>query len=189
MRRRLDLALALVHEPKVLFLDEPTTGLDPTSRVSLWDEVRRLNTEFGTTVFLTTQYLEEADRLAHEVAIMDRGQIVAQGSPEALKASIGTDVVTVRPEDGAAGLDATAHVLASLEGASDVRRLEDAIVVYIAEGARAIPRIVLLLDEAGLRIAEITLARPTLDDVFLRNTGHHLQAGAPIARPEKGGRS
>ncbi len=189
MQRRLDLAAALVNRPPILFLDEPTTGLDPISRETIWRYIGELNSRDGVTVFLTTQYLEEADRLAHEVAIMDRGQIVAQGSPEALKASIGTDVVTVRPEDGAAGLDATAHVLASFEGASDVRRLEDAIVVYIAEGARAIPRIVLLLDEAGLRIAEITLARPTLDDVFLRNTGHHLQAGAPIARPEKGGRS
>ncbi len=189
MQRRLDLAAALVNRPSVLFLDEPTTGLDPISRETIWRYLADLNTRDGVTVFLTTQYLEEADRLAHDVAIMDSGRIVAQGSPTALKASIGTDVVTVRPEGGPPALDATARALASMEGASDVRRLDDTIVVYIAEGARAIPRIVLLLDEAGLSIAEITLARPTLDDVFLRNTGHHLQAGAPVATPGKAARS
>jgi ABC-2 type transport system ATP-binding protein len=185
MQRRLDLAAALVHRPEVLFLDEPTTGLDPISREAIWRYVGDLNANVGVTVFLTTQYLEEADRLAHEVAIMDLGRIVAQGSPEALKASVGTDVVTVRPAGGARSLDAAAAALAGLEGASDTRTVGDTIVVYIAEGARAIPRIVLLLSEANLEVAEITLARPTLDDVFLRKTGHHMEIGAAPNRSEE----
>jgi ABC-2 type transport system ATP-binding protein len=185
MQRRLDLAAALVHRPEVLFLDEPTTGLDPISREAIWRYVGDLNANEGVTVFLTTQYLEEADRLAHEVAIMDLGRIVAQGSPEELKASVGTDVVTVRPEGGARSLEAAGEALAGLEGASDTRTVGDTIVVYISEGARAIPRIVLLLSEANLEVAEITLARPTLDDVFLRKTGHHMEIGAAPHRSEE----
>ena len=182
MQRRLDLAAALVNRPGILFLDEPTTGLDPISRESIWRYVTELNTRDGVTVFLTTQYLEEADRLAHEVAIMDSGKIVAQGSPEELKASIGTDVITVRIEGGGEAREAAARALGQLEGAPDIQRIDDTLVVYIAEGARAIPRVVLLLDEASIRVADITLARPTLDDVFLRSTGHHIEPGG---QPEK----
>jgi ABC-type multidrug transport system ATPase subunit len=134
------------------------------------------------TVFLTTQYLEEADRLAHEVAIMDAGRIVAQGSPEALKASIGTDVVTVRPRGGEEVRERTAAIVAQIEEA-EVRDVDQTVMVYVPEGARAIPRIVLALSEADIEVAEITLARPTLDDVFLRKTGHHIEVGAE-ARPE-----
>jgi ABC-2 type transport system ATP-binding protein len=186
MQRRLDLAAALVHRPTVLFLDEPTTGLDPISREAIWRYVNALNADEGVTVFLTTQYLEEADRLAHEVAIMDAGRIVAQGSPEELKASIGTDVVTVRTEGGREMVERTREVLAAFEGAADVRAVEDTVVVYIPEGARAIPRVVLLMSEAELEVAEITLARPTLDDVFLRKTGHHIEVGAAAPRAEAG---
>ena len=183
MKRRLDLAAALVHEPKIVFLDEPTTGLDPISREAIWRYVRELNDEEGVTFFLTTQYLEEADRLAHEVAIIDAGQMVAEGSPEELKASIGTDVVTVRIPNGADEVSRAAQALRKLEGAADIRSLDDSVIVYIREGSAAIPRIVLLLTEASLSMEEVTLARPTLDDVFLRKTGHHLEAEEPVTQP------
>lgn len=182
MQRRLDLAAALVHRPEILFLDEPTTGLDPISRESIWRYVAELNRQ-GMTVFLTTQYLEEADRLAHEVAIMDAGRIVAQGSPEALKASIGTDVVTVRPAGHDGIIDRAAATLQALEGSPEVRVVDDTVVVYVPEGARAISRVVLLLTEAGIEIVDITLARPTLDDVFLRKTGHHIETATAGAHP------
>jgi ABC-2 type transport system ATP-binding protein len=182
MQRRLDLAAALVNRPGILFLDEPTTGLDPISREAIWRYVGDLNANEGLTVFLTTQYLEEADRLAHEVAIMDSGKIVAQGSPAELKASIGADVVTIRPEGGPAGVERAAQLLANLEGADEVRQLDDAVIVYIPEGARAIPRIVLALDDASIALTDITLARPTLDDVFLHKTGHHIEVGHVVER-------
>jgi ABC-2 type transport system ATP-binding protein len=177
MQRRLDLAAALVHNPRIVFLDEPTTGLDPISREAIWRYIARLNQDQGVTVFLTTQYLEEADRLAHAVAIMDAGRIVAQGTPADLKASIGTDVVTVKPgTPGDAG--AVLAALQALEGATDVRIADGAVTVYIPDGAQAIPQVVRVLDDAGLPVGGITLARPTLDDVFLRATGHHIQVDA-----------
>jgi len=181
MKRRLDLAAALVHRPGILFLDEPTTGLDPISREAIWRYVTELNRDLGTTLFLTTQYLEEADRLADEVAIIEEGKIVAQGSPDELKATIGTDVVTVRIAGGGDEVSRGAAVVRRLEGAEDVRVVDDSVVVYIREGSSAIARIVLLLNEESLRLEEVTLARPTLDDVFLQKTGHHLTAGERAA--------
>ncbi len=181
MRRRLDLAAALVHRPRILFLDEPTTGLDPISRDAVWQYVRSINREEGVTIFLTTQYLEEADRLAHTVAIMHRGKVVASGSPESLKASIGADVITIELEDGDAANERARALLAGHEGIEDVRVADGQVVVYLPDGARAIPRLVLALEEAGLRPAAVTLARPTLDDVFLRITGHHLAREASEA--------
>ena len=186
MQRRLDLAAALVNRPQILFLDEPTTGLDPISREAIWRYVGDLNTRDGVTVFLTTQYLEEADRLAHEVAIMDEGRIVAQGSPSDLKASIGTDVVTVRVEGGNEAVEQASRAVSALEESPDVRIVGDTVVTYIAEGARAIPRIVLALDEAQLRVADVMLARPTLDDVFLQKTGHHIEVGAAVVATAAG---
>jgi len=174
MKRRLDLAAALMHRPKIVFLDEPTTGLDPISRESIWRYVRQLNQEEGVTFFLTTQYLEEADRLVDELAIMNLGRIVAQGTPAELKASIGTDVITVDIESEPERTRA-AELLRSFDGAEDVRVLEDSVVVYIREGRKAIARIVLLLDEASVHVDEVSLAHPTLDDVFLRKTGHHIE--------------
>ncbi len=175
MKRRLDLAAALVHDPKIVFLDEPTTGLDPISRDSIWRYVAQLNKEEGVTFFLTTQYLEEADRLAHTVAIMDRGKIVAQGSPEELKASIGADVVTVRvsPEDGVK--ERAAEAVKGVNGLEDVRTVGDAIVVYVRDGKSAVAPIVLALDEKSIPVEEVTLSRPTLDDVFLQKTGHKME--------------
>lgn len=182
MKRRLDLAAALVHRPSVVFLDEPTTGLDPISREAIWRYVSELNRSEGVTFFLTTQYLEEADRLAHEVAIMDAGRIVAQGSPAALKASIGTDVVTLRIEGGADERARAQRAARQLEGVEDVRVIDDAVIVYVREGSSAIARLVLLLEDVSARAREVTLARPTLDDVFLQKTGHHLEADEAAAQ-------
>jgi ABC-2 type transport system ATP-binding protein len=178
MQRRLDLAAALVHRPKVVFLDEPTTGLDPISRDAIWRYVAELNTSEGVTFFLTTQYLEEADRLAHDVAIMDAGKIVAQGSPEALKASIGTDVVTLKIEGDIEQLATAERTARRFEGIEEVRAVNGSVVCYVREGSAAIAGLVLLLNEEGIRASEVTLARPTLDDVFLRKTGHHMEADA-----------
>ena len=175
MKRRLDLAAALMHRPKIVFLDEPTTGLDPPGREAIWRYVRELNSNEGVTFFLTTQYLEEADRLAGNVAIMNAGRIVAEGSPSDLKAGIGTDVVSVRIEGGADEVERGRAAVRPLEGIEDVRVLEDSIVIYVPDGRRAIARIVLLLDEASVQVGEVTLSRPTLDDVFLRKTGHHIE--------------
>jgi ABC-2 type transport system ATP-binding protein len=190
MKRRLDLAAALVHRPQVVFLDEPTTGLDPISREAIWRYVSELNRSEGVTFFLTTQYLEEADRLAGDVAIMDAGRIVAQGSPAALKSSIGTDVVTLRIEGGADELARAQQAVRQLEGAEDVRIVDDAVIVYVREGSSAIAKLVLLLDQASLRAREVTLAQPTLDDVFLQKTGHRLEAAdAQAARGAAGAKS
>lgn len=184
MLRRLDLAAALIHSPSVLFLDEPTTGLDPISRESVWRYVQRLNREEGATIFLTTQYLEEADRLADEVAIIDEGKIVAQGSPTALKASIGTDVIKIDIESGSSHVASAAETFRQMNGVQEVQTVDDSLVIYVREGARAVPQAVRTLDDAGIEAGAITLTHPTLDDVFLRKTGHHLRAEAAVTPPE-----
>ncbi len=178
MKRRLDLAAALVHGPRIVFLDEPTTGLDPISREGIWRYVEELNRDLGVTFFLTTQYLEEADRLAHQVCIIDAGKVVAEGSPEELKSSIGTDVVTIRVGGGAGEVERAAGALRGLDGAAEIKPVGESVIVYIRDGSAAIPRIVLMMSEASVNMAEVTLARPTLDDVFLQKTGHHLEVGA-----------
>ena len=172
MKRRLDLASALVHEPDVLFLDEPTTGLDPSSRRTVWAEVRRIN-ESGTTVFLTTQYLEEADRLCDRLAIIDAGAIVAEGTPEELKAQMGHDVVTLALDGADAA--ATELAVAELDGLERVVAEPDALALYVENGAGSIAEIVRRLEAAGIRVGAITVARPTLDDVFLKATGRRLE--------------
>jgi ABC-2 type transport system ATP-binding protein len=173
MRRRLDLALSLVHEPVVLFLDEPTTGLDPHSRLTVWDEVRRLNREHGTTVFLTTQYLEEADQLAGRIAIIDHGRLVAEGTPAELKASIGEPSLTVTLADPAQR-ELAQRALASL--GSPLPGSARTVALRLADGASALARAVRVLDEAAIAIAHLDLAEPSLDDVFLANTGRSLTA-------------
>jgi ABC-2 type transport system ATP-binding protein len=172
MKRRLDLASALVHRPTVLFLDEPTTGLDPASRATVWDEVRRINAE-GTTVFLTTQYLEEADQLCARVAIVDDGRIVVQGSPAQLKAGLGADAVTLGLADE--DRDRAAAALRGMTGLDHVVLDEHGLAVYVGHGAAAIPEIVRRLEEVGVRPATVQLARPTLDDVFLDATGRRIE--------------
>jgi ABC-2 type transport system ATP-binding protein len=172
MRRRLDLALALVHEPEVLFLDEPTTGLDPISRLTLWNEVRRLNGE-GTTVFLTTQYLEEADQLAGRVAIIDGGRIVAEGTPAQLKAQVGDPTLTVTLADGSQA-QAAEDALRALGELLPCRT--GTVALRLPAGAASLPAVVRALDDAGVAVAGLDLAEPTLDDVFVARTGRHLEA-------------
>jgi ABC-2 type transport system ATP-binding protein len=170
MKRRLDLASALVHSPSVLFLDEPTTGLDPASRLTVWDEMRRINAE-GTTVFLTTQYLEEADKLCDRLAIIDAGQIVAEGTPERLKAEMGHDVVSVALNGADAA--ATQAALGELPGLERVVAERDAL--YVDDGAASIAEIVRRLDRERIEVGGIAVARPSLDDVFLKATGRRLE--------------
>jgi ABC-2 type transport system ATP-binding protein len=180
MKRRLDLASALVHSPDVLFLDEPTTGLDPASRLTVWDEVRRINAG-GTSVFLTTQYLEEADQLCRRLAIIDDGRIIAEGTPEQLKAQMGHDVVSV----SLAGAD-LATIEATLSGLPGLERVvaePDALALYVDDGARSIAEIVRRLDRDAIEVGAISVSRPTLDDVFLRATGRRLE-GQEAAAPE-----
>lgn len=180
MRRRLDLALSLVHEPTVLFLDEPTTGLDPTSRLALWDEVRRLNRD-GTTVFLTTQYLEEADELAGRIAIIDGGRIVREGQPSALKAAVGahTLVVTVAP-------DAEGQARAVLEAFGDDRAAAaGSVAIGLTGGPAALSGALRALGDAGVNVEHVELDAPSLDDVFAEATGRRLEgSGGPESTPE-----
>jgi ABC-2 type transport system ATP-binding protein len=176
MKRRLDLALALVHEPRILFLDEPTTGLDPQSRAALWDEVARLAADDGVTVFLTTQYLEEADVLADRVGIIDNGRIVAEGTPAALKAQIGRPSVEAIPRDpGQRG--AALEVLRRF-GEDCNESSGRGAAVRLTNGVDELASIVRALDESGIAIANIELHQPTLDDVFLAKTGRSLEGAA-----------
>jgi ABC-2 type transport system ATP-binding protein len=170
MRRRLDLASALVHEPPVLFLDEPTTGLDPVSRKTIWTEVEQLNAD-GTTVFLTTQYLEEADQLADRVGIIDFGKLVAEDTPRALKAQIGHPHLEIRLADD--GAHRAEEVVARFGKPLPMR--DGAVLVELERGAGAVAPVVRALDEAGLKVEALDLVEPSLDDVFLEKTGHHLE--------------
>lgn len=174
MRRRLDLAAALIHNPQVLFLDEPTTGLDPVSRLRVWDEVRHLNEDLGVTIFLTTQYLEEADVLADRVGIINEGRIVAEGTPDALKRSIGSDLVVVRIHGDA---DAAVEAVSSVPGVDAVSVRGDEVTVAVADGAALVSPVAVALSSSGVTVVDLTLRTPTLDDVFLELTGAHIQGG------------
>jgi ABC-2 type transport system ATP-binding protein len=180
MKRRLDLALALVHRPRILFLDEPTTGLDIQSRTALWDEVSRLAREDGVTVFLTTQYLEEADMLADRVGIIDHGHIVAEGTPAALKAEIGLPSVHATPAEEA-DRDRLASALAPYGEALGGNSRE--VAVRLREGLAGLPAVVRAVDGAGLTLASLEIQAPSLDDVFLAKTGRSLE-GAGEAEPD-----
>lgn len=172
MKRRLDLAMALVHKPEILFLDEPTTGLDPASRRGIWQEVRRLNQEMGMTIFLTTQYLEEADELADRIGIIDRGKIVKTGSPSQLKASLGKESLNLAfAEKNLA--EKASQLLADNVDRAQVDR--DTVRLYMNQVAQAIPSIINRLKQANLEPISLTLTQPTLDDVFLQVTGQALQ--------------
>jgi len=178
MRRRLDLALSLVHEPEVLFLDEPTTGLDPMSRLALWDEVRSLNREHGTTVLLTTQYLEEADQLAGRIAIVDHGRIVKEGEPRALKAEVGSPTLMVEVAEG------RARAAEVLDRFGDERPSEsEMLAIGLTGGAQQLTAVVRALDEAGLTVQHMELNAPTLDDVFAEATGRRLEGAADAPAP------
>lgn len=181
MKRRLDVAAALIHNPEVLFLDEPTTGLDPISRARVWDEVRRINRDLGVTIFLTTQYLEEADALADRVGIINNGKIVVEGTPRDLKRSVGNDVIIVQidgdPQTAAAALSGIAGVM-------QVESHGQELVISVENGAALVGNIALSLDRSGVNVGEITLRTPTLDDVFLNATGGRISAAATSTEEE-----
>ncbi|WP_337193717.1 MULTISPECIES: ATP-binding cassette domain-containing protein [Halobacillus] len=169
MRRRLDLALTLVNEPKILFLDEPTTGLDPSNRMAIWEELRRLNEEVGTTIFLTTQYLEEADSLAHRISIINDGEIVATGTPKELKAQIGSDLITLTLKEEKQQTEASEYLRAQMADVDVISR-QNKILIYVEEGTKQLLEVVRLFDQEGYEIEDIQLSSPTLDDIFLKIT-------------------
>jgi ABC-2 type transport system ATP-binding protein len=183
MKKRLDLASALIHKPKLLFLDEPTTGLDPQSRATIWEYIDKLNKEEGITVFLTTQYLEEADKLCRQLSIIDHGKIIAQGSPAELKEGIGHDTITLslkNPKDTTLRSQ-TKKILQKVTGVTEINDSEGGIVVHAKNGDEIIAEIVTMLDSNNLRPTSLNLSSPTLDDVFLHHTGRRI-------RPEELGR-
>jgi ABC-2 type transport system ATP-binding protein len=177
-RRRLDLALGMVNRPSLLFLDEPTTGLDPQSRARVWDEIRALR-DRGTTVFLTTHYLEEADELCHRLAIIDEGRIVAEGTPVVLKREIAGDLLILGLEADAAADPAAEPraetLLRPLPFVRELHRADGFIRLYVEHGEAALPEILRVLDSAGLPLRTLSLSRPSLDDVFLKKTGRSLR--------------
>ncbi|MGB7340421.1 MAG: ATP-binding cassette domain-containing protein [Phototrophicaceae bacterium] len=173
MRRRLDLALALVHEPDILFLDEPTTGLDPASRRDVWQEVRRLNRTQGMTIFLTTQYLEEADELADRIAIIDKGDIVAEGKPDELKSEVGGEAINV----SFATSELVERAQSELAGMADRTQVDrKTLRLYLTNSASAVPKVVQQLQQANIELDTLTLTQATLDDVFLKVTGQRYEA-------------
>ncbi|MBA2174398.1 ATP-binding cassette domain-containing protein [Halobacillus locisalis] len=176
MRRRLDLALTLVNEPKILFLDEPTTGLDPSNRMAIWKELRRLNEENGTTIFLTTQYLEEADSLAHRISIINRGEIVATGTPKELKSQIGNDLITLTFKTKG-DLDRAEEVLTRSVGEREVIVQNSKLTIYVDDGAQEMVEIVRMLDQEEVEVDSVNLSSPTLDDIFLKITSEQQGKG------------
>ena len=172
MKRRLDLAAALMHNPEVLFLDEPTTGLDPISRAVVWDQIRSLNRELGMTIFLTTQYLEEADVLTHRVGILNEGRLVAEGTPGELKRTVGDDVVVARVAGDA---EAAARAIEGMAGISNIEVYGDEVSAATGDGAAAVSPVAVALAAAGVEVAELSIRPTTLDDVFLELTGARIE--------------
>ncbi len=184
MERRLDIALALVHRPRVLFLDEPTTGLDPEVRADMWQEIERLGREEGMTVLLTTHYLEEADRLAAQLAIVDRGKVVATGSPDELKRELSGDAVQVELDQ--AELNGAGPVLERIPGIAEISVDGRTVRARAEDGARAVPAVLAALDTHGVAVASVTVARPSLDDVYLRYAGRSFgEADAGAEKKEE----
>lgn len=182
-RRRLDVALGIVHEPQVLFLDEPSTGLDPQNRANLWEHIARLR-EAGTTVFLTTHYLEEADALCDRLMIIDHGEIITAGTPQELKRQVAGETVLISLRDQ----DTTDSAIAQLRAQSYVRELTadgTQLRLYVQDGATALPQILRRLDHAGIAVRSMSLSEPTLDDVFLRETGRSLRDAGETTQPEE----
>jgi ABC-2 type transport system ATP-binding protein len=175
-RRRLDIALGLVHDPAVLFLDEPTTGLDPQSRANLWDHIRALR-DRGTTVFLTTHYLEEADVLCDRLMIMDHGQIVAEGTPRALKQQVAGDAILISLRRGDHVAERAAPVLRQEPYVRELTTDDGHVRLYVDDGGSALPQVIRVLDQAGIEVSSMSMSEPTLDDVFLRQTGRSLRDG------------
>jgi ABC-2 type transport system ATP-binding protein len=189
MRRRLDVAMGLVHRPEVLFLDEPTTGLDPEHRAAMWDEVSQLAEGGDLTILLTTHYLEEADRLAHQLAILDAGRIVAEGTPEGLKAELAGDTVEIELVDDGNAPERARELVASLDVVSEATLAGRALRARVEQGARAVPELVTTLEDAGLPVAEVAVKRASLDDVYLRYAGRSFrEADREPDEPGKGRR-
>ncbi|MFZ0158674.1 MAG: ATP-binding cassette domain-containing protein [Kineosporiaceae bacterium] len=185
MSRKLDVAIGLVHRPQVLFLDEPTTGLDPEARAEMWAEIGRLSAQEQVTVLLTTHYLDEADRLADLVTIIDHGRVVVEGTPEQLKSELDGDTVVVELDSVDAAARAAAHLAGSITAApsgsgdlSEVRVDGTTLRARAGSGSRAVPAVLAGLDEAGLTVVSVTVARPTLDDVYLRHAGRRFEVAA-----------
>jgi len=181
MRKRLDLAMGIIHQPQVLFLDEPTTGLDPQTRNQIWDYIRNLAKTMGVTIFLTTQYMEEADRLTDRIAIIDLGKIIATGTPDELKRSIGGDVVTLslrvdKDEEYQEFIRRSESVLSGKPFVNRTQATDSELAVYVNDGGSAIPSIMQLLASQGIEVKTISMARPSLDDVFLKYTGRTIRA-------------
>jgi len=183
MQRRLDVALGLVARPRVLFLDEPTTGLDPEVRVAMWGEISTLAREEGLTILLTTHYLEEADQLASQLAIVDRGEIVAEGSPEQLKAELRGDAINVEL-DSEGGSPAVEAALARVDGVREVVLEGRMLRARADQGARAVPAVLAALEAEGVSVAAVTVARASLDDVYLRHTGRTFSQAEDASEPE-----
>jgi daunorubicin resistance ABC transporter ATP-binding subunit len=177
MKKRLQLAASLVHKPRLLFLDEPTTGLDPQSRAGTWDYLEKLNKE-GVTIFLTTQYLEEADRLCERLAIIDHGKLVASGTPAELKRGVGADTITLTLADGAkngGAREVAKKVIASVAGIVDVQDSDGGLTAHARNASLAIADIVRALDENRIRLSAVSFSSPTLDDVFMQHTGRRIR--------------
>jgi ABC-2 type transport system ATP-binding protein len=188
-RRRLDIAMSIIHEPKLLFLDEPTTGLDPQSRASLWDEVRRMK-QNGTTVFVTTHYMDEADALCDQLAIIDHGEIVVEGTPDALKRQISGDIVKVGLPDTDGTLERAKIMLARHPFVRETEVVQDEngetlLKLFVERGEAVLPAVVRAFDEVGIGLREIAVAKPSLDDVFLKQTGRTLREDTPSDAPSK----
>lgn len=186
MKRRLDLAAALIHNPQILFLDEPTTGLDPISRTRVWEEVRRVNNDLGVTIFLTTQYLEEADELADRVGIINRGSLMAEGTPKDLKRSLGNDVI-IAQVDGQA--DQAREAVTGLAGVVGVETRGSEVLIQVSNGAASISSVALALNQKSVDVSEIILRTPTLDDVFLSVAGARMEEEAESEEEMPAGRS
>jgi len=190
MKKRLDLATALVHKPKMLFLDEPTTGLDPQSRSAIWSYLEKLNKEEGITIFLTTQYLEEADKLCKRLSIIDVGKIVASGSPAELKREIGADSIRISLENCKSDNSKAKELIKTLNDVTEIVDSEECLTVYAKNAGLLIADIVRALDSSDIRIASVTFSSPSLDDVFLKHTGKRIRTEELVKAPSRmfGGR-
>jgi ABC-2 type transport system ATP-binding protein len=183
MKKRLDLATALVHKPKLLFLDEPTTGLDPQSRATVWTYLQKLNKEEGITIFLTTQYLEEADKLCKRLSIIDFGKIVANGAPADLKHEIGADSIRISLENCEKDRPKTKEIIQTMTGVSDIIDSDECINVYAKNAGLLIADIVRALDSSDIRLTSVTFSSPSLDDVFMKHTGRRIRAEDLVKAP------
>ncbi len=183
MKKRLDLASSLVHEPKILFLDEPTTGLDPQSRTAIWSYLQKLNKEEGKTIFLTTQYLEEADKLCDTLAIIDFGKIVANGTPQELKRQVGADSIRIGLENCERDRENAKNLIKSMTGVKEILDSEECINVYAENASSLIADIVRALDSTDIRLTSVTFSQPSLDDVFVKQTGRRIRSEALVKAP------